>query len=486
MILQINGLRNVKIGIFKRNLYHRKIVSSFLKIIRLCVLFLVCSFIFSVLSMIFKPRYHDLFGLIDQQGNELFSPQFDEIAKGYEFIAVRTNNLWGFVDRNGQMIVEPKYYYLSYLMGSSSTTINDTDGLMAVADDKYNWGVVDSSGNERIKPQYEFVDIEYGGLIWIKKNNLYGLVNQHGRIIIPCIFEDYHNFYNRRAWVKKNGKWAQINYDGEYLSDFLFDDVKVFLNGDIAEVKMNGRIHLRRNDGRFIPVPKYQSVYVYENGAVEIKINNKSGVVDDSDRFIIKPLYDGIYIMRNGYKIWKNDKIGLTDFNGRVILDPIFDEALFYSHDIVMAMKNGFWYLYDISGKPITLEKYTDWENNDNSAIIIVKSGNEWQLLNKDGSRIAGCECESISSFSEGMAVISIDDKKGFIDMTGKIIINPIYSAAGYFRNGAAIVRMNDECYLIDKMGNRISKNYNDLQLTYSGMFISTDWGEWSKKAYSK
>ena len=473
----------MKIAIHKRNLCSKKIIPAFLKIIRISVLFLICSFIFSALSMVFKPRYHDLYGLIDKQGNELFSPQFDEIAKGFNLIAVRKNNLWGFVDRNGQMIVEPKYYYLQYLIGSSGTIINDKDGLMAVADDKYNWGVIDSTGNERIKLQYKDLHIEYGDLIWIMKNNLWGLLNQHGRLILPCVFEDYHDFNNCRAWVKKNNKWAQINFEGEYLSDFLFDDVKIFMNGDIAEVKIHGRKHLIRKDGRFISLPKYQSVCVYENGTVEVKINNKYGVIDDSGRFIIKPIYDRIYYMEYGYGIWLKDNEGLTDLNGKIILPPVYDRTFFCSINMLAGFRDGFWFFYDNHGNPITSEKYTDWEHSDVDNAVFVQNGNEWRLMDENGNIILRLN-EPIY-FSEGMAVIKTDDKIGFIDISGKIMIEPFYSRAGFFRNGSAIVGINDKCFLIDKKGKRISKKYNDLEYTYSGMFITVDWGEWSKKGYS-
>ena len=472
----------MKIAIHKRNLCSKKIIPAFLKIIRISVLFLICSFIFSALSMVFKPRYHDLYGLIDKQGNELFSPQFDEIAKGFNLIAVRKNNLWGFVDRNGQMIVEPKYYHLQHRMGTSGTNIDDVDGLMAVADNKFNWGVIDSTGNERIKPQYKKLHIEYGGLIWIMKNNLWGLLNQHGRLVLPCVFEDYYDFNNCRAWVKKNNKWAQINFEGEYLSDFLFDDVKIFMNGDIAEVKIHGRKHLIRKDGRFISLPKYQSVCVYENGTVEVKINNKYGVIDDSGRFIIKPIYDRIYYMEYGYGIWLKDNEGLTDLNGKIILPPVYDRTFFCSKNILTGLKDNFWYLYDIHGNPITSEKYTDWEHSDIDNTVFAQSRNEWHLIYENGISIL----RNVSfNYSEGLASVEIDDKAGYIDMSGKIMIEPLYSRAEFFRNGSAIVGINDKCFLIDKKGKRISKKYNDLEYTYSGMFITVDWGEWSKKGYS-
>jgi hypothetical protein len=36
-------------------------------------------------------------------------------------------------------------------------------------------------------------------------------------------------------------------------------------------------------------------------------------------------------------------------------------------------------------------------------------------------------------SFSEGLAVVKIEDKWGYIDKTGKIVINPQFDDAGGF-----------------------------------------------------
>jgi hypothetical protein len=43
--------------------------------------------------------------------------------------------------------------------------------------------------------------------------------------------------------------------------------------------------------------------------------------------------------------------------------------------------------------------------------------------------------------------------KFGFIDMTGKEVIAPVYAAADNFRNGKAKVVLNGRTFYIDKTG---------------------------------
>ncbi len=45
-----------------------------------------------------------------------------------------------------------------------------------------------------------------------------------------------------------------------------------------------------------------------------------------------------------------------------------------------------------------------------------------------------------LATFSEGLAAVRVGNERGYIDKTGKLVINPQFDVAGDFHNGRAVV----------------------------------------------
>ena len=60
-------------------------------------------------------------------------------------------------------------------------------------------------------------------------------------------------------------------------------------------------------------------------------------------------------------------------------------------------------------------------------------------------------------SFSEGLAAVQTNNQKwGYIDTTGKFMIEPQYDNAYNFKEGFAVVWLDKKCDFIDKTGKLI------------------------------
>ncbi|MDE6675496.1 MAG: WG repeat-containing protein, partial [Acetatifactor sp.] len=64
--------------------------------------------------------------------------------------------------------------------------------------------------------------------------------------------------------------------------------------------------------------------------------------------------------------------------------------------------------------------------------------------------------CDSISSFREGLAYFFRDGLYGYMDQSGKVVIPPAYDDAGYFYDGLASVRKGGFFGLVDKDGREV------------------------------
>lgn len=65
-----------------------------------------------------------------------------------------------------------------------------------------------------------------------------------------------------------------------------------------------------------------------------------------------------------------------------------------------------------------------------------VKVGGNWGYIDKTGKIIINLQFDGAWSFSEGLALVEIGKRQGYIDKTGKFIINPQFSGPGNFLKG--------------------------------------------------
>ena len=69
------------------------------------------------------------------------------------------------------------------------------------------------------------------------------------------------------------------------------------------------------------------------------------------------------------------------------------------------------------------------------------------------GEIFAKPKYDDIFSFSEGMAIVEVDHKYGYIDKTGKEVVKPKYDEANPFNEGLALVGIKGKYGFVDKNG---------------------------------
>lgn len=77
-------------------------------------------------------------------------------------------------------------------------------------------------------------------------------------------------------------------------------------------------------------------------------------------------------------------------------------------------------------------------------------------FLDAAGFPFSYLDCDSVSSFQEGRAIVSVDGQYGYMDEAGELVIAPRYDDAGYFEQGLAKVRVGGYYGVIDKDGKEI------------------------------
>ncbi|MET1410793.1 WG repeat-containing protein [Roseibium sp. HPY-6] len=87
---------------------------------------------------------------------------------------------------------------------------------------------------------------------------------------------------------------------------------------------------------------------------------------------------------------------------------------------------------------------------------------------------------QDAGQFSEGLAAVKIDEKYGYIDRTGKMVISPRYDLAGSFEKGLAEVFTGQLAGLIDQSGKYVVEPQFGRLFRFTGnTFLVTDSPRW-------
>lgn len=145
-----------------------------------------------------------------------------------------------------------------------------------------------------------------------------------------------------------------------------------------------------------------------------IKAGDKWGYVDNKGQYVINSQFEEAFNFSEGLALFKSTdgKFGFIGEDGKYVINPIYKDANSFSEGLAaVVMENG---------KPQFIDK-------DNKILFSVD------------------KAEYCLGFKEGLARVKIKGKWGFIDKTGKVVVNPIYEDAQDFSDGLAAVAKKDE-----------------------------------------
>jgi len=101
---------------------------------------------------------------------------------------------------------------------------------------------------------------------------------------------------------------------------------------------------------------------------------------------------------------------------------------------------------------------------------------NKYGFIDGSGKMVVKASYNYASEFNEGLARVGKNDKYGFVDEKGKVVIPVQYIAASNFNYGLAVVKKKNGAYFIDKMGVQFGENtYLDAKSFSEGLAAVQD-----------
>ncbi|KAF0128467.1 MAG: KWG Leptospira repeat protein [Bacteroidetes bacterium] len=160
---------------------------------------------------------------LNAYGNPINSTKYSDARDFNEGLAcVKSNGLWGFIDKNGSQVLPFIYSDVRYpgvLNGEICVSLRlDNKPFNSIS----KYGLINKLGKVIIPFEYdkEFKFCE--GFACVCQNKKYGFINRSGHLVIPCIYDYRAEFANGLANVRLNGKWGCIDKTGVWIEDLVY------------------------------------------------------------------------------------------------------------------------------------------------------------------------------------------------------------------------------------------------------------------------
>ena len=298
----------------------------------------------------------------------------------------------------------------------------------------------------------------------------YGAIDAYGVEIIPPVYDLIEPFSEGLAVVMNfdSKKSAYINKQGDFVTDFIFDDAREFSNGlgAVNQNPPNGIFSPDTGGWGFINVKgevqiplKYQSV-AYEGfkqayAAVEQK--SKWGMIDKSNNIHVPFIYDSLSNYTSGRAVATiNGKDGYLDLQGKPIIPFIYDNAARFQDGVAFVRKAYKYALIDTSGELLTPFIYDDADPffEGIAAVMIV---DKYGYILPSGQLLTAIEYDKAYPSKEGLMAVKRYGKWGCVDHSGELAIPYQFDDFRYFYSGVAEVSIDGERFYIDQLGQRLT-----------------------------
>lgn len=180
---------------------------------------------------------------------------------------------------------------------------------------------------------------------------------------------------------------------------------------------------------------------------------DKAGFVDDRGLFKIKPTFDDALHFSEGMAAVKiGEKWGFVDTDGRLVIEPKFENAYYFTEGVAIAELKGLGtVLIDKSGKVLASDVVGTISISQGR--VAFERNDKTGYLDLQGHVIIPATYDGGLEFSEGFAAVEKADKWGYIDRAGQLVIPIKYETAGRFGNGLAAVKTGERSGFINKAG---------------------------------
>lgn len=324
--------------------------------------------------------------------------------------------------------------------------------LLVIKNIAWLYGYGNPSGRVVIRPQYHDARPFYEGLAAVKNGwGMYGYINQRGETVIPFRYYRALDFHNGRAIVG-----TDLKPPNPKLTPVVCSIIDTEGN-IVAETDYN--FFTSFSDGMMF-ASGYDAEGCYMDDHYNVAFKSPISYQD---------FHDGLAVFSTGNTgFYYVDKSGKQAFPAEYPSAGPFSEGL---ASVLLDEEHSLAGYINKTGKVVIPPRYKTALPFGEGYACVCTSDDRWVIIDRNGKTV--CEMDSTisiaKSFSEGLCAVGKPKGKpvsftygdelfvwGYMDITGKLVIDYQYDIVTPFKNGIAQVMVDGKIGYIDKTGKYI------------------------------
>lgn len=259
----------------------------------------------------------------------------------------------------------------------------------------------------------------------VQRDGLWGFVDQYGKLILPCEWEEVRMVVDGRVPVRKNGLWGIIDRTGKQIVPCEWGGATVDYYGGLLVLDAGTYGAMNMEGEMLIPCGLYS---------------------------FIGPAIDGVR------HIIKDEKVGMCTTTGEIITPCQWRDIGYFSEGLAWVTGERHFRGYiNRSGEMVIPCRYSHVEDFVDGSAVVRIDGSGYQLIDAKGDLLCPEPWDEMETFTTNQLImVRKGDKYGYINRKGKVTIPPIYDRAQKFGDGLALVKLGEDVFWIDESGEKV------------------------------
>lgn len=175
---------------------------------------------------------------------------FEEILSFFDkYAAIKQNGKWGYIDRQGQIVLQPRYDWVE------TTNFGPDKYITVMLDGKY--GVLNDKFEEIIAPQYDEIGNFLYGIASVRCGDKWGAIDTNGKLIAPAIYARTQPAPEGSVFVATELKedillWGMADNSGNLVIPATNKAIKHFHNGLVWSKRVDDKHTLYKQNGEIV------------------------------------------------------------------------------------------------------------------------------------------------------------------------------------------------------------------------------------------
>lgn len=277
-----------------------------------------------------------------------------------------------------------------------------------------------------------------------------------------CGFDEVGVFSNDLCAVKRsNGKWGyatltggiQLGFNYAVAGEYTGEYIAVMLeSGEYVLIDSTGREKSKDAEKKEIE----ECLFLFED-KMSVKYGGKYHYCNSEFKELFGS-YDYAGTFSGGFAaVMNSDKWFIIDSDGNQVGNKTFEEikvdekGVAFRNGVAFAKENGKYILIDTSGNKISDGMWSDVDCFNSDQPAAVSNGDRWGFIDTTGKLVVDYTYGKARSFSNGFAAVAVQDQWGYIaiDDYSLKIEHQFSDAMDFSRSGTAFVKQTDGWDLI-------------------------------------